>query len=113
MKKTLLSYQIAFKATSNLKYLANLVDYEDSVLPSYSRMRVHKLLKLEGERLGNCNSPEISDWLHHEERVKSVIGHLQYQAMLVAADNDSLDHEAILEIARQMDRSGLVCGTLR
>ena len=52
----------------------------------------------------------MCDWLEHEESVKQVLGHPKYEALMVAAENDSLDHMAMVEIARQLDTSGLVRG---
>ena len=63
-------------------------------------------------RLEHIHSQSMDDWLEHEESVKQVLGHPKYEALMVAADDDSLDHMAMVEIARQLDTSGLVRGKL-
>ena len=55
----------------------------------------------------------MSDWLKYEKSVQQIVGQVQYQKLMEAADTNHLDHSAMLEIAWQMNTVGLVAGTLR
>ena len=100
------------KETVSLKHLALLLDYEGSELIANSWIKIHtsKLNLESGDIKTPTQKSRLSDCLDHEEVVKDVIGHHQYQKLMVASD--ILDHSAILEIARQLDSSGVVGGTL-
>jgi hypothetical protein len=88
-----------FKETLSLKHLALLLDYEGSELISNSRINNHKSkLNLESARVKKTVK-KSSDWLDHEKAVKDVLGLPQYQKLMAASDNDSLNHLAMLEIA--------------